>query len=359
MLFELLILLVSIFLIFNLFIVFSLQNFFRKPSPISQELKLSVIVAAKNEEKNISQLIQALRLQDYPTDNFEVIIIDDNSNDNTFITAENLAKKFPNFFVYKADVKNYPAKKGALDFGISKAKYPHILITDADCKPGVSWLKTFSAKFAESFDIVFGPVPFDQADSLTDKISCYENLRSSILVFAASEFNFAYSASARSLGFRKSAFEKIGGYSNTMVTLSGDDDLLLQQAVKHKLKIGTVNNIDAYVYSSSKENFQAYLNQKARHTKTSVHYLPSRQLLLGIWHSLNIGFLFLPLLLAIDYLLLLPFAIKMITDFFVSMMFQKKFGYSFTLFEKIRLQIFYEFLIIINFVNAQLRKDKW
>ncbi|MFO7447705.1 MAG: glycosyltransferase [Ignavibacteriaceae bacterium] len=353
------IILLIFFLVTFLILYISLRKFLTKPSKTSYNLNFSIIIAAKNEGRNIPGLIESLKNLNYPSEKFEVIIIDDNSSDNTFELTKQLSSELKNFSVIAAgDNKRYPGKKGALDTGISKAEYPYILITDADCIPSEDWLTYYSGRFSEGYDIVFGPAPFYQTNSLMNKISCFENLRASLLVFGAAELNFSYSAMARNFGFKKSSFENIGGYSNTVETLGGDDDLLLREAVKHKMKIGTINHPGAFVYSIARESLDRYLKQKKRHTKTSLHYLPSRQLLLTIWHTINIFALFYPLIsMNPDFIPL--FFLKLFADFSMVSFYQKKFGYTFSITEKIYLQIYYEIFLIINFFNALVNKDKW
>jgi glycosyltransferase involved in cell wall biosynthesis len=347
-------------LIFTNYILFAcLKKALAVKAVTAGDAAISVVVAAKNEEKNIAFLINSLAGQEYPKEKYEVIIIDDNSDDNTYSLAKGLISDKPQFSVYKAENKKYAGKKGALDFGISNAKYENILITDADCLPGKEWIKSFSCKFSESYDFIFGHAPFIQGNNLVNKISCFENLRSTVLTFSAAEAGFAYSAAARSFGFKKTAFERIKGYSNTTETLGGDDDLLLREAVKNKMKTGTVYNKQAFVYSSSMNKLESYLRQKSRHTKTSTHYLLSRQLILVLWHGVNLLCFISPLAAVFNPFFLLPFITKVSGDYIIVSVYSNKLGYKFNLAEKIYLQFAYEIFIVINFVNSLLKKDRW
>ncbi len=356
---NIVLILILLFFIVNIYFVIILNNNSSVSLPIQKHLDFSVIIAAQNEEKNISSLINSLQELDYPPKDFEVIIVDDNSSDKTYEISEKLIQNSSNFCLYTAEDKDFPAKKGVLSFGIKKAKYPFILVTDADCQPEKDWLKSYSEKFKEGFDFVFGNAPFIQNNTFVNKISCFENLRSSILTFTAAKIRFPYSASARNFGFKKSSFEKIKGYENTTETLSGDDDLLLREAVKNKMKIRTVFNKGSFVYSSAKCNFKEYFSQKARHTKTSFYYLPGRQFFLASWHLKNLFFLFSPILIFFNKLFFLLFILKLLVDLLTVKSLQNKFGYKFNSLEIIYLQIFYETFLVIHFINALFKKDKW
>jgi len=364
MLFLFFLILIFLFLIINLQFYISIKNVFSSKGTFGEknvqtsETKFSVVIAAKNEAENIPSLLSSLKNLDYPEDYFEVIVIDDYSTDNTFSVAQSYVGKTKNFSVFRNDNER-TGKKSALTFGISKAVNTFVLITDADCRPEPSWIKAFSNKFIEGYDFLFGIAPFYKNKSLINHIACFENLRSSILTLTASKLGLPYSAAARNFGFRKSSFEKIKGYSNTLETLSGDDDLLLREAVKNKMKIGIVTEKDSFVYSSTKNSLKEYLNQKSRHTKTSFYYLRSSKIFLALWHLTNIAFLFSPVLSFTNIVFIFPFFLKMISDIILIKSHQKKFNYEFNVLQIIYLQILYEIFLIINFINALFRKNKW
>ncbi len=349
----------AILTVLNLFILYGLRRGKSIGSNWKKEIFFSIIVAAKNEEDNVSKLLSSLRKIDYPEAMYEIIIVDDNSSDNTFAAVLNYKNEFTNFSVHSLKEKSMPGKKGALDYGISKAQNPFILITDADCRPQRNWLKSYAERFIEGYDFLFGIAPFDVEENLINKISCFENLRSSILTFSSANLGIPFSAAARNFGFKKSSFEKIKGYGNTIETLSGDDDLLLREAVKNKMKIGTISGINSFVYSSAKSSFKKYFSQRSRHTKTSFYYLPSRQIILGLWHAVNLICLFSFLLIRLDILFVLPFIIKLLFDIISVRINQNNFGYHFKIRETIVFQIFYEIFLIINFTGAIFKKDKW
>jgi len=348
-----------VLLLFNTFIYNSLNRLFRSKPCKESSVKISVIIAAKNEEKNIPNLIESLQSQSYDPNLFEVIIVDDNSTDNTFSIAESLIKNLNNFKVMRASNKKYEAKKGALDFGITQSQHPNILITDADCTPSIDWIKCYADKFDNGDGIIFGIAPFDQSRNLINKIACFENLRSQMLIFGFANLGMPYSASARNLGFTKAAFDLFGGYNNTINTLSGDDDLLLQEGVKNNLKVGLIINRTAFVQSNTKINISDYIKQKARHTSTSFHYLIRPKLILSLWHLSNLLILFSSLLIFMNSVFILPVFIKFLFDIFMINIFQKNFGYKFNLIEFIVLQIIYEINLILFFFNARKYSHKW
>jgi len=350
---------ITILILINILITFPLKRLFEISKIDENVVNVSIIIAARNEQTNLTKLIQSLNKLDYSEDLFEVIIVDDNSVDETLSVLKELTKEFDNFSIYSNTETNLTGKRNALTLGIKHSKFSNILITDADCRPEKKWLQSYSKKFKDGYDLLFGIAPFIQHKKLINKISCIENLRNSILTFSMASIGLPYSAAARNIGFSKKAFDQLGGYLNTKDTISGDDDLLLREAVKNKMKIGVVTDSLSFVYSDTKETLSEYLQQKARHTQTSFHYLITHQLILGFWHLLNLAFLVSPLLMFVNPLFGLLLPAKLIIDFIVVQFHQRKFGYKFSFFETFYLQIFYELFLIINFFNAQFMHVKW
>lgn len=345
--------------ILNILIYSSLNKIFKIQNTPNADINISVIVAAKNESQNIPVLIHALKEQNYPKLNFEVIIVDDNSSDNTYQISNNLCENIDNFKTIVVNEKRFKGKRGALDYGISKAKFPYILITDADCEPERDWIISFANEFSTNKDFIFGIAPFKSTRNLTNLIARFENLRASIITFAFAELGYPYSASARSFGFSKVAFNKIKGYKNTTATLSGDDDLLLQEAIKNKLNIGLVTNNNAFVYSQTKMHIGDYINQKSRHTSTSIHYSFKSKLILAFWHFINLCAILFAFLFPFSVIFLFPIFIKFVLDLFVLNNYQNNFGYRINPIYFVGLQLQYEFSLAYFFIRGINFNDRW
>jgi cellulose synthase/poly-beta-1,6-N-acetylglucosamine synthase-like glycosyltransferase len=332
---------------------------YRSSKNEAELVNISIVIAAKNESGNIGRLVDSLRNLDYPKDLFEVIFVDDNSSDNTYDKFKQETESVKNFSVKELKETGGSGKREALSFGISCAKFAYILISDADCRPQSKWLRACSNKFCNHYQIIFGIAPFYRNKNIWNNISCFENLRSTLFSFSMAVLGLPYTASARNFGFTKDAFNSLEGYSNTMDTLSGDDDLLLREAVKKKLKIGAVIDSDSFVFSETKNNFHDYFQQRARHTQTAFHYLKMHQSILVFWHLLNLSFLFSPILMIFNPLLGFLFPVKLIMDSVSVKIIQKKIGYDFSVFEILYLQVIYELFLIVHIFNARFSDIKW
>src|ERR1035437_3837244 len=140
-------------------------------------LQISIIIAGKNEERNLPGLLDSLKVVNYPISDFEIVFVDDNSTDNTLFIAMEKQKELPNLRVIQATNKKYPGKKGALAQGIIESRYDYILITDSDCIVGKEWLNSYAKKFYEGYDFLFGNAPFIKKPGFVNTISRFENLR--------------------------------------------------------------------------------------------------------------------------------------------------------------------------------------
>jgi len=350
---------ITILFLLNVLIIYSLKRMNGSGKKENTPVNISIIIALRNEEKNVDGLVESLNQLNYPKEKFEVIFVDDHSTDMTYDKLKTKIDSIINFSVLELKGTEKIGKREALTFGIGKSKHPYILITDADCRPQSHWLKAYSNNFNPGYQMLFGIAPYYQRENLVNKISCFENLKGTLLSFAMASYGLPYTAAARNFGFTMNAFESLGGYTKTKDTISGDDDLLLREAVKNKIKIGVVTDSGSFVYSETKNSFNEYFQQKARHTQTSFHYLKRHQVILGFLNLLNLSFLFSPLLMFFNPLLGILFPSKLIIDFIVVKTNQIKFSYKFSIAEIFYLQIFYELLLIIHFFNARFSEIRW
>ncbi|MHC1736913.1 MAG: glycosyltransferase [Ignavibacteriaceae bacterium] len=349
--------------LFTLLILFYFAKLFRlfatNTIPFPEKIPLSVIVAAKNEEKNITRLLSSLDKINYQKDKFEVIVIDDNSSDLTYQITKEFTKEKSNYSLITAANKKYPAKRGALQIGIESARFDHIAITDADCQVSPEWLNKVSDEFFSGSDFVFGPAPFFQSDNLINAVSCFENLKSTLLNLFLFSLSLPFSTTARSLAFSKKAFNQIAGFSNTLDTTSGDDDLLLREAIKNNLKISFFCGTDSLVFSDTKTSLSDYINQRRRHTGTSFHYPLKHRIALALWHLTNIILLLTPLLIFLSPFWIIPFLVKITLDTLTVKLFEDKLSYKFPILKIPLLIVTYEFFLILNFFTSLTQKPDW
>lgn len=235
-------------------------------------LTVSVVVAVRNEETNILKLLSCLVHQDYSRSNFEVIIVDDHSEDNTIKIAEDFIA------VNHSDnikVINSPGegKKNALAVGFNQAKGDLILTTDGDCEMGPKWISRIVAFFqSTSATLVIAPV-------------CYHNEKNILQHFFSLDFMSLVASGAGSVGIAKPimgnganlAFMKDSVVNSTRQGnshVSGDDVFLIQQIAKsHSASsIQFIKDTEVVVQTNSPSSLNEFFNQRIRWASKAKAY---------------------------------------------------------------------------------------
>lgn len=231
---------------------------------------VSVIIAVRNEQKNISRLIKCLDKQSFPKDRFEVIFIDDHSEDKTALTIEQSLEEFNlNIRVFKNDFQAnqlISPKKAALKIGLDNAGGDIIIMTDGDCWFGKNWLKSMVSLFTQKQTMfVSGPVALIGDDSILSKVQSLEF--ASLIGSGAALIGLDYPimCNGANLAFRKDAFRQVNGYGGYSKNISGDDVFLMQK-IHHMYRKSIIfaKNKEALVYSKTKKTISGILNQRKR-----------------------------------------------------------------------------------------------
>ena len=271
--------------------------------PIKTNFKegISVIIAAKNEQENLTQNLPHLLNQVYL--NFEIIVVNDGSFDGTKKLLDDMALVYKNLKVVHLELEEryQKGKKFALTMGIKAAKNEHLLFTDADCKPNSNlWIQNM-ANFYTKNDIILGIAPLNTKSSLLGSVISYETFHTAIQYLGYSSRDKTYMGVGRNLGYTKTLFFESKGFASHQHIMSGDDDLFIQEAAKNK-KVGICFAQDSFMYSDSPTSFSKWVKQKVRHLSTSKEYKFIYKLLLGLYSVAQIFWL----ISTISFLLLYP-----------------------------------------------------
>lgn len=291
---------VAIVLIQLFYYLIFLRTFaFLKPNQTQKtDIPVSVIVCAKNEEENLKQFLPSVLNQDYP--NFEVVLINDASHDETLSVFEHFSEHYNNIKI--VDVKNTEAfwanKKYALTLGIKAAKHNHLLFTDADCKPtSNTWISEMVAHFNTERSIILGYGGYSRIkNSLLNKLIRFETVLTASQYFSYAKLGLPYMGVGRNLAYTKSLFFEANGFINHMNVRSGDDDLFVNQMATSK-NTALSFTPESFTESAVKTSFGAWIKQKRRHVSTVAHYKKSHKFLLGLFYISQILFWVLGLVL--------------------------------------------------------------
>lgn len=193
---------------------------------------VSILLPMRNEQVNIQQCLKALREQDYPADRYELIVIDDHSEDACAALVQAYLKDWEGLKLLRKSEGQLPGKKAALQMGIDAARAELILTTDADCLMTDLWLQTMVSQYLrQDTKMLIGPVEIAPRDTWFGAIQALEFMSLGGTTAGTAAWGQAVMCNGANLMFSKLAFEAVDGYRGNEDCPSGDDVFLL-----HKFK---------------------------------------------------------------------------------------------------------------------------
>ncbi len=280
-----LLLIITILLLaaYSILIIYFWQSWIRIPIhtnsiPGGPQKKVSVIIPARNEEKNIGALLNSLQQQNYPLELTEIIVIDDHSTDNTAA----IVKGFPGVTLItlkEESINSY--KKKAIETAIGTASGELIITTDADCVTGPAWLKTI-VSFKEMNDSVFiaAPVAFTN-DYGSNKLLYYFQVLDFLVLQGITGASISKKAlsmcNGANLAYERKVFYEVNGFSGIDHIASGDDMLLMHKiSVRYPDKVHYIKSKEAIVYTQAAKSWKEFISQRIRWASKANKYEDKR-----------------------------------------------------------------------------------
>lgn len=267
---------------------FLIGLFFPNRNRISIKYTVSVVVAARNEQQNIGSLLADLVGQTYPIELYDIIVVNDESEDRTGEIIDKYACLYQNIKHIRAkpiSASGLVAKKNALNQGIQQSNAEIILSIDADCHVKSTWIETMVSYFTDDVGMVVG---FSQLGDKEKHYSLFEKLQAldflSLMAAAQGSSNLGWplAASGQNIAYRKKAFDAVDGFDKIKRRISGDDVLLLQLIRKFTCwKIKFAPSSDAFNWTEPEKTLKSFLNQRKRWASNGSYQV-----------KLNLGFFF-------------------------------------------------------------------
>ena len=287
--------------------------------PLSQQSQthpVSVIVCSRDEDKALARNLPGVLVQEYATTH-EVIVVNDNSVDDSRFVLEELQKRFKQLQVIglEQEAKLIAGKKFPLSIGIKECKHEVVLLTDADCVPASEhWIEKMQAAFTPGIDVVLGYGAHTKLPGFLNKLIRWETFHTALQYFGFALAGTPYMGVGRNLSYRKELFFRNKGFSAMNNLPGGDDDLFINK-VATKTNTAIVIDPDAFTLSTPKKTWADWLRQKRRHYSTGKYYKGAHRFLLGMYAGTL--FLFYPLfILSLCFFdwrwTLIPFGIRFI-----------------------------------------------
>lgn len=275
---------ILIFLVL-LFIYSLLIDYYRKAwnniptfdtEPVT-DVKVSVLIAVRNEEHNLPALLQNLSSQHYPSALFEVVIIDDHSTDNTWKILDEVSGY--NFQLIKLQLPEHTSsKKKAIELGVKAASGDLIIATDADCRMGNGWLSAHASFYKQTgAKFIAAPVVMHAPQTLLGIFQSLDFLTLQTITGASVFKRFHTMCNGANLSFERKVFFEVDGYDGIDDIPSGDDMLLMHKIyLRYPDRVHYLKHPVAIVSTTPQPSWKSFLNQRIRWSSKAVHYNDKR-----------------------------------------------------------------------------------
>ena len=263
----------SLFLFFGTYFLSS--NLERIKSPPNNLPTISVLIAARNEEKRLPGCLDALLNSDYPREKFELIIIDDRSKDRTLEIVQNYSRKYTNIkvVVITKRIPNMSGKASSICQGIEHSRGEIILITDADCIVQEQWLKKMVECFESGIGLVGGFTLLSPArsvnnikikNSLLAKVQTLDWMYLLTVGAGAAGWGVPVSILGNNFGFRRKVYDEVGGYLAIGFSIIEDFALMhkIKQSTRWKVRISLDSQTS--VFSFPPTSWREFIDQRRR-----------------------------------------------------------------------------------------------
>jgi poly-beta-1,6-N-acetyl-D-glucosamine synthase len=325
------------------------------------EIFVSIIVACRNEEKNLPQLLSDIAKQDYPSELSETIIVDDNSTDKTFDVAEKISG-----IINKIVLKNKGSgKKSSIRTGIEAARGALIITTDADCRMKENWISIIVSFFAfQNPGMIICPVRVLSQSGFFGNLEELEFFSLQGVTAGTAFSGNAVMCNGANLAFPKKTWLRHSGYLHDEIE-SGDDVFFLHSLKKeNREKILWLESRNALVTTTASQSAVSFLGQRARWISKGKAYKDNYTILLAIVTFVTILLFALTLITGFIYPLFMPvyltiFMIKSIPDFLILSTITARYGRKILMKWFLPAQIIYPFYVLLVVGYSVIHKKTW
>jgi glycosyltransferase involved in cell wall biosynthesis len=297
--------------------LYSRLAFYREKPKESDTKPVSVIICAKNEYQNLLHNLPVVLEQDYP--DFEVIVVNDASDDDSIELLNSLARKYKHLRIFdlEKNLNFFSGKKFPLSLGIKSAQHEIILLTDADCQPASpNWIRNMQANYDSRTEIVLGYGAYKKTVGFLNQLIRYDAFLVAMQYFSFALSGSPYMGVGRNLSYKRELFYRAKGFTSHYKLKSGDDDLFINRAANRnntRIEISP----DAQTVSTAKASLVSWILQKRRHYSTARYYRPGYKFMLSLGYISKL-FLYLSFiaLMILNYNLLISLIVFSV--FFIS-----------------------------------------
>ncbi|MDP2068422.1 MAG: glycosyltransferase [Lutibacter sp.] len=330
--------------------------------------RFSIIIPFRNEAHNLPGLLKSISIINYPSELFEILLVNDDSKDNFNPIIEEFTNRNPslNFQLLKNIRKTNSPKKDAIKTAINLSNFEWIVTTDADSAVPVNWLKLFN-QFIEDENPVFisAPVKFSLQNSL---LSHFQNLNfTSLMGSTLGGFGIdnPFMCNGANLCYHKETFFELKGFEGNTNIASGDDIFLMEKMFRiYPNKVKFLKSKESIVETRSENSWKLFMNQQIRWASKSVSYTIFFAKFVGIivfLESLMVLILGIFTLLFPQFWLtfIIVFAIKIMVDFMLIAQTSVFLKSTKSLKYYLPISLFYPFFIVFTGFLSTFKNYEW
>ncbi len=244
----------------------------------SAETGFSIIIPFRNEQFHLPALFDSLEHLKYPRNKFEILMINDSSEDESEKLVQEFGEMHPELSIdlLQNQRASISAKKDAIKVGIEHSRFEYIVTTDADCKVPEFWLQGFDTYIkTDNSDLIAAPVILDEVHPeapLYRKFDLIDLMSLQATTIGAFGLGRPFICNAANLCFNKNSFQEIGGYKQSSNYAGGDDVFLLQQFKENERKIDFIRSTSMIVTTAAQKDLGSFIQQRLRWAAKSAGY---------------------------------------------------------------------------------------
>lgn len=263
--------------------------------PGDQLPPLSVVICTRNEEHHLAENLTTLLEQDYPS--FEVIVVNDRSDDDTKWLLKDLAEQHPRLKVVEIaeHVLSQSGKKFGVAMGIKAAEHEHVVFTDANCRPSSRyWLQHIGAAFESGRKIILGYVPLPSKNGFASALIRFGHFWRSVNYLSYALRGNAYMGLGQNMAYEKSLFFEGKGFASHIHVRSGYDELFVNQHASRRNTAISIHK-EAHVWKPMPASLSEHLTERKFRQQAVALYRPRHRRMLRI-QAISAVFFYLALI---------------------------------------------------------------
>ncbi|MBC8320948.1 MAG: glycosyltransferase [Bacteroidetes bacterium] len=302
-------------------------GWFSLSTPVNKQesnpvVNVSVVIAVRNESRNIQNLLRQIVNQNYNSNSYEIIIVNDHSTDNTIQLVNQVLNKHPDIKIKVIEARG-EGKKSALKEGIEISSAQLIVTTDGDCHVKQGWLLSIVNYYNLSgCKLIIGPVIYEHEKTILQKMFSLDFVSLVASGAGSAGVGLPLMGNGANLAFERNTYNEISSRGNQAKYASGDDVFLIHKVTSRygAKAVGFLRNNDAIVSTLPPLSLYDFFDQRKRWASKAMGYRTAWPVIVSLTVFFFNAILFIMLASSLYFTWLLPvYIMVIITKFLIDM----------------------------------------